>query len=174
MAGRGFAGTVPGGRAGERDIVAAYGGVLTGRGAAVTCASCRAVDALVPGEGLPFPAPERAHVEIKTDTYDPQATSNLYLERRTYRPDGTALDGGLWRAVTDGADALAYYYPRRGLVVWMWDLATLTAALTAALRGGARWRRVSVGNPDGYRAVGRLVPRDDVRRLHHGYLEDTI
>lgn len=181
MSGRGFKGTVRGGAAGERAIATAYGGRVMGRGREVECAQCRAADlVLVP----PFPpfVPDvllqhpQLHVEVKTDTYNPERTPNMFLEHNTARPNGTLIRGGPWRAAGDGIELFAYYYPKGGLVVWLWDLPALAGTLDALLGSTqTKLRPRFVSNPDGYDAIGYIVRRDTLQELHpDGYYEDRL
>lgn len=110
-------------------------------------------------------------VELKTDSYDPAQYLCAFIERWTQRPDGSKIPGGPWRAMADGVDAFAYYYSVAGLVVWLWNLPEVCRRLDAAVLRIPRpaWRRIGVLNVGGYRAIGRLVPRDELEELAHPY-----
>ncbi len=153
------------GDAGEADIIAWYGGEPAPPGSAH--------DLTLPFRCTPLALPTPTmrggdvRVELKTDSYDPRDYPCAFLERHTQRPDGTKIPGGPWRAARDGLDVFMYYYPTRGLVLWMWDLDALCGRLELALARVPRpaWRRVGVLNVGGYRALGRLVPRTELAAL---------
>lgn len=104
-------------------------------------------------------------VEVKTDSYDPAETPNMFIERHTNVAGGARLLGGPWRALRDGVDTFVYLYhnPKRAgasVSYWFEDLPALVAHLDSRMphyevrRVNARGRLSS---------TGVLVPRKELR-----------
>lgn len=55
-----------------------------------------------------FETPEGLRVELKTDTYDPAKTPNLFMERWSDIDRGTP--GSIWRACEDEVDVFIYWF----------------------------------------------------------------
>lgn len=161
------------GSKGEAVIAAAYGGQLQ---------DARAdYDVWIPSPGvrrvLPKGWPKRMDagiaVEVKTESRSHLATASAFVERWTVRPDGSRITGGLWRAARDGVDAVVYYYAGSGYAMWLFDLPRLCRLLDGRM-GNDRaklnrgWRKVRITNPNGYGALGRLIPRAELLLLSDG------
>lgn len=112
-------------------------------------------------------------VEVKTESRSHLATASAFVERWTVRPDGSRITGGLWRAARDGVDAVVYYYAGSGYALWLFDLPRLCKLLDGRM-GNDRaklnvgWRKVRITNPNGYGALGRLIPRAELLLLSDG------
>ena len=55
-------------------------------------------------------------VELKTDTYNVNATPNFFIEILGNTNSGQL--GGPWRALADGIDYFVYYYMTNGIFFW--------------------------------------------------------
>lgn len=110
-------------------------------------------------------------VEVKCDSYSPDATPNFFLEQRTRvhgneGATGTLL-GGPWRAADHGVDVFVYLFHKPGragpsTAYWFYDVPTLAATLTERLND-YEVRRVRSAR---LTAVGVLVPRESLAHLY--------
>lgn len=104
-------------------------------------------------------------IEVKTDSYDPEATPNFFMELLT-STNGWEGVGGPWRARADKVDTFVYLYHREGRepsrAFWFYDLPALCRELDTQ---PSRFQMRSV-KLDRLRATGLLVPRTVLAHLY--------
>lgn len=103
-------------------------------------------------------------IEVKTDSYDPAATPNFFMELLTV-VGGYEVVGGPWRARADKVDTFVYLYLGRAVpprAFWFYDLDALVRELdTKPSRFAMRTVKL-----DQLRATGLLVPRSTLAHLY--------
>lgn len=85
---------------------------------------------LKPTSGLAgdFTTPSGAVVELKSDSYTIERTTNFFMER--YGDIKRQAPGGPWQAMQHGCKYFVYYYPKSG-VAYVFEVQQLVAQLNA-------------------------------------------
>jgi hypothetical protein len=104
-------------------------------------------------------------IEVKTDSYDPAATPNFFMELLTSVGGQSEIVGGPWRARADKVDTFVYLYLGRAeppRAFWFHDLPALVKELDTK---PSRFAMRSV-KFDCLKATGLLVPRAALAHLY--------
>lgn len=97
-------------------------------------------------------------VELKTDTYSMEKTTNFFMERYGSIEDGK--EGGPWRAANDKVDYFVYFFIADKTFFWF-ESAPLVKFLNEHIK---TMRGKTVPNR-GYSSLGYAVNREDVKHL---------
>ena len=101
-----------------------------------------------------FDGPNGERVELKADSYDPNRTPNLFMER--WSDVDRKKPGGPWRALENGANIFCYWFVMGDYFLECRNLPGLVKFLDEEILTA---KKVSVKNKT-WTTVGYLVPRD--------------
>ena len=102
-------------------------------------------------------------IELKTDTHDPAATPNFFIER--WSDVDSKRPGGPWQALEKGAHLLVYLYLPEDKTQKRWFVCKALESLTKRIEdSAATLRPVRIPNK-GWTTEGYLVPREWIKDL---------
>ena len=111
-----------------------------------------------------------AKIEVKTDTYDHEATPNFFFER--WGNEADRKPGGPWRARKDRVDVFVYFFVRNNIYYEFNDVKVLCARADKLIRRKST-EEIRIKNR-GYITVGYKLPRDEFKDLFTVHrLEET-
>lgn len=93
-------------------------------------------------------------IELKTDTYNMEATENFFME--LYSDESAGVIGGPWRAQQDHVEFFVYYFPKNKTFFWF-KTEQLCAALETII-SESRLNLKTIRNK-GWNAQGYAIPR---------------
>lgn len=99
-------------------------------------------------------------VELKTDTYDMEATPNFFMEMFGDAVKGKM--GGPWRALQDNVDFFVYYFPKNRTFFWFEPI-TLCSLLDDIIAQG-QLEPKEIKNKT-WSAIGYIVPREALQSV---------
>lgn len=110
------------------------------------------------GRNADFKLPDGRLLELKSDSYNPAATPNFFMERFSSFDQGTP--GGPWQALSKNIDLFVYRFAMTGEEFWF-ETSKLVEHLE---RSKALYRSAMIPNK-GWQAMGYLVPRASLSSL---------
>jgi hypothetical protein len=119
------------------------------------------------GKAADFLLPDGTAVELKTDSYDMNETSNYFIER--YSDVDKGKIGGPWQAFGRGATLFAYMYSKNA-VVHVFKTTDVMKAVEAMEKAGTL-KPVQIHNRS-HVTVGYKVPRVALEHLLLKVLQD--
>lgn len=117
-----------------------------------------------------FIGPKGERIELKTDTYDPKKTPNMFLERWSSVEAGKP--GGPWQSLEGGSNVFIYWFPKGNFWLECRNLKNLVDYLDLLLTiKESPAKQVDVPNegPPPYVTRGYAIPRKLLKRYFDIY-----
>ncbi|OHD41428.1 MAG: hypothetical protein A2086_06545 [Spirochaetes bacterium GWD1_27_9] len=107
-----------------------------------------------------FELGDKIKIELKTDTYNMEATENFFMELYSDSDKGTL--GGPWRALSDGVEYFVYFYISNGTFFWFKTQELCNALENIIAQFNLKLKAIS---NKGWTTQGYLINRDLLKNV---------